>query len=165
MGGFYLPSKFFFEFFGSPDFDGEAIEASILYSLKLRCQAFLSMAKPSKLEEFDGFAIENLKEKNLMSSTLMNRDKKRRVLFKSFEVQRILLKAIIHDMSLPKNIRFESMLRTASLPRNSSKVRLHTRCTQTGRSKAIYSKFRLSRITFRELASKGLLPGVVKASW
>ena len=100
-----------------------------------------------------------------MSSTLMNRDKKRRLLFKSFEVQRILLKAIIHDMSLPKNIRFESMLLFASLPRNSSKVRLHTRCTQTGRSKAIYSKFRLSRITFRELASKGLLPGVVKASW
>jgi small subunit ribosomal protein S14 len=51
------------------------------------------------------------------------------------------------------------------LPRNSSKVRLHNRCLLTGRPKGYMRQFGISRITFREMASNGLIPGVKKASW
>jgi small subunit ribosomal protein S14 len=51
------------------------------------------------------------------------------------------------------------------LPRNSSKVRLHNRCKLTGRPKGYMRKFGISRVTFRELASQGKIPGVTKASW
>ncbi len=51
------------------------------------------------------------------------------------------------------------------LPRNSSPVRLHNRCLLTGRPKGYMRQFGVSRITFREMASKGLIPGVKKASW
>ncbi|MBT6767078.1 MAG: 30S ribosomal protein S14 [Prolixibacteraceae bacterium] len=51
------------------------------------------------------------------------------------------------------------------LPKNSSKVRLHTRCKLTGRPKGYMRQFGISRINFREMASSGLIPGVKKASW
>ncbi len=51
------------------------------------------------------------------------------------------------------------------LPRNSSKVRLHNRCKLTGRPKGYMRKFGISRVTFREMASEGKIPGVTKASW
>jgi small subunit ribosomal protein S14 len=52
-----------------------------------------------------------------------------------------------------------------ALPRNSSPIRLHNRCKITGRPKGYMRQFGLSRIQFREMASKGLIPGVKKASW
>lgn len=51
------------------------------------------------------------------------------------------------------------------LPRNSSKVRLHNRCKLTGRPRGYMRTFGLSRVTFREMANQGLIPGVKKASW
>ncbi|MFW5872236.1 MAG: 30S ribosomal protein S14 [bacterium] len=51
------------------------------------------------------------------------------------------------------------------LPRNSNPIRLHNRCMLTGRPKGYMRQFGISRITFREMASKGLIPGVKKASW
>lgn len=51
------------------------------------------------------------------------------------------------------------------LPRNSSPVRLHNRCKLTGRPKGYMRQFGLSRVKFRELANKGLIPGIKKASW
>ena len=53
----------------------------------------------------------------------------------------------------------------ARLPRNSSTVRLHNRCSLTGRPRGYMRQFGISRITFREMASNGLIPGVKKASW
>lgn len=52
-----------------------------------------------------------------------------------------------------------------TLPRNSSYIRLHNRCKMTGRPKGYMRQFEISRIQFREMASKGLIPGVKKASW
>ena len=52
-----------------------------------------------------------------------------------------------------------------ALPRNSSAVRLHNRCKLTGRPKGYMRKFGISRVTFREMASEGRIPGVTKASW
>jgi len=51
------------------------------------------------------------------------------------------------------------------LPRNSSKVRLHNRCKLTGRPRGYIRQFGISRVTFREMASEGLIPGITKASW
>lgn len=53
----------------------------------------------------------------------------------------------------------------SKLPRNSNPVRLHNRCKLTGRPKGYMRQFGVSRIQFREMASKGLIPGVKKASW
>ena len=52
-----------------------------------------------------------------------------------------------------------------ALPKNASPVRLHNRCSLTGRPKGFIRQFGISRIQFREMASKGLIPGVKKASW
>jgi small subunit ribosomal protein S14 len=57
---------------------------------------------------------------------------------------------------------FESL---SKLPRNSSPIRMHNRCSITGRPRGYMRQFGISRITFREMASKGLIPGVKKASW
>jgi small subunit ribosomal protein S14 len=51
------------------------------------------------------------------------------------------------------------------LPKNASPVRLSRRCSTTGRKRAFYRRFKVSRITLRELASNGLIPGVTKSSW
>jgi small subunit ribosomal protein S14 len=51
------------------------------------------------------------------------------------------------------------------LPRNSSKIRMHNRCSITGRPKGYMRQFGVSRIVFREMASNGLIPGIKKASW
>ncbi len=53
----------------------------------------------------------------------------------------------------------------AKLPRNSSKTRLRRLCRLTGRSRAVYRKFQVSRLVFRDMALDGLIPGVKKASW
>ena len=51
------------------------------------------------------------------------------------------------------------------LPRNASPVRIHNRCKLTGRPKGYIRQFGISRVTFREMANKGLIPGITKASW
>ncbi len=61
--------------------------------------------------------------------------------------------------------RFDARLKLAKLPRNSSPTRVRNRCELTGRPRAVYRKFKLSRLALRELASSGALPGVVKSSW
>ena len=60
---------------------------------------------------------------------------------------------------------FNARLKLAKLPRNSSPTRVRNRCELTGRPRAVYRKFKLSRLALRELASSGALPGVVKSSW
>jgi small subunit ribosomal protein S14 len=61
--------------------------------------------------------------------------------------------------------RFAATLKLAELPRNSAKIRVRNRCEITGRPRAYYRKFKMSRIAMRELGSKGLVPGLVKSSW
>lgn len=51
------------------------------------------------------------------------------------------------------------------LPKNANPIRLHNRCMMTGRSRAYYRKFGVSRLVFREMALKGLIPGIKKSSW
>ena len=67
------------------------------------------------------------------------------------------------DLSFEERQKFR--LKLEKLPKNSSRIRVRNRCNVTGRPRGVYRKFGLSRITFRELASKGMIPGVSKASW
>jgi small subunit ribosomal protein S14 len=86
-------------------------------------------------------------------------------LVKRINPRRARLKALARDRDAAPEDRFEAQLKLAKLPRNSSDTRLHNRCTLTGRPRGYYRKFKLSRIALRELASAGLIPGMVKSSW
>lgn len=92
-------------------------------------------------------------------------DHKRRLLASKFEVKRKLYKALHRDVDLPIELREKYLAKLSQLPRNSSFTRVRNRCIFTGRSRAVYEKFRMSRIVFRSLASQGMLMGIKKASW
>lgn len=95
----------------------------------------------------------------------INKNAKRMKMAKQMGPKRARLKAIASDRNAPEEERFAAQLKLAEMPRNSSKTRIRNRCELTGRSRAYYRKFRLSRIMLRDLASRGLIPGMVKASW
>jgi small subunit ribosomal protein S14 len=69
------------------------------------------------------------------------------------------------DMNATEEERQLARIALNKMPRDSSPVRLRNRCLMTGRARGVYRKFRLSRLTFRELALHGFIPGVTKASW
>ena len=71
----------------------------------------------------------------------------------------------INNTDLSFDERQKYRLKLEKLPKNSNRIRVRNRCNVTGRPRGVYRKFGLSRITFRELASNGLIPGVSKASW
>jgi small subunit ribosomal protein S14 len=95
----------------------------------------------------------------------IERNDKRKRLVKKFSAKRAKLKAIAVDESLPPEERFLARLKLAQLPRNSAANRVRNRCEVTGRPRAYYRKLRMSRVSLRELASKGQIPGMVKSSW
>jgi len=95
----------------------------------------------------------------------INRNKKRERMVIKFAAKRAALKAIAYDMEVPPEERFAARLKLAKLPRNSAPSRVHNRCDLSGRPKAYYRKFRLSRIALRELSNFGQVPGMTKASW
>ncbi|MDZ4867008.1 MAG: 30S ribosomal protein S14 [Alphaproteobacteria bacterium] len=97
------------------------------------------------------------------SSTEKN---KRRVgLVKRYAKKRVALKELANNMALPPEDRFAARLKLAELPRNSSPTRIRNRCELTGRPRGNYRKVKMCRIKLRELASYGLIPGMVKSSW
>lgn len=101
----------------------------------------------------------------MAKTSMIERDKKRRRLAKKFAHRRARLKAIATDRSLPAEERFAARLKLAEIPRNASPTRIHNRCDLTGRPRGYYRKLRMSRIALRDLASNGLIPGMVKSSW
>jgi len=95
----------------------------------------------------------------------VEKNKNRAALVKRYAAKRARLKAAARDGDATQEERFEARLKLAEMPRNSSAVRIRNRCALTGRPRAYYRKFKLSRIALRELASNGQIPGVVKSSW
>lgn len=95
----------------------------------------------------------------------IEKNAKRANMYKKLSGKRKLLKNKIMDKDLSIEERFAAQLKIAALPRNSAKNRQRNRCELTGRPRAVYRKFRLSRIALRELASIGQIPGMVKSSW
>jgi small subunit ribosomal protein S14 len=90
---------------------------------------------------------------------MIARERKRERLVKRYAKKREELK------KLARNGDVDAQIALDKLPTNSSKVRLHNRCRLTGRPKGYMRKFGISRVTFREMASDGKIPGVTKASW
>lgn len=97
--------------------------------------------------------------------SLINREEKRRKLVVQFAKKRAALQAVIENASLSDAERYAARLKLQQLPRNASPSRLRNRCQMTGRPRGVFRKFGLCRNKIRELAFKGEIPGVVKASW
>ena len=95
----------------------------------------------------------------------IERDLKRRNSVKKYEKYRMRLKKIIRNKMFSVKERQIAQDILDSLPRDSSKIRVHNRCLLTGRPKGVYRDFGLSRVKLRELALSGKLPGISKASW
>ncbi len=90
---------------------------------------------------------------------------KRQRLAKRFANKRARLKAIVMDRNLAPEERFAAQLKLAEMPRNGAAIRVRNRCEVSGRPRAYYRKFKMSRIALRELGSQGKVPGLVKSSW
>lgn len=97
--------------------------------------------------------------------SVIERDLKRRKLFKKYLDKRNALNEIINDSNTPDDEKFLARIKLQKLPKNSSKVRLRNRCAITGRPRGTFRKFGIARNKLRELALKGDIPGVIKASW
>lgn len=95
----------------------------------------------------------------------VNRQTKRERMVKNDASRREELKAKIINEDLDFSERMEARDMLNKMRKNGSKIRLRNRCAITGRPRGVYRKFQLCRITFREMASAGLLPGVTKSSW
>ena len=96
---------------------------------------------------------------------MINREVKRVKTAEKFAAKRAALKAIIDDSSKSDEDRYEARLKLQQLPRNASPTRQRNRCAITGRSRGVFRKFGLGRMKLRELAMKGEIPGMTKASW
>ncbi|MFA5256976.1 MAG: 30S ribosomal protein S14 [Opitutales bacterium] len=101
----------------------------------------------------------------MAKKSMIERNKKRERLVQKFAAKRAELKHIMADPNVSDEEFYASQRKLTKLPRNSSYVRLRNRCSITGRPRAFIRKFGLSRLTFRELASEGKIPGVTKSSW
>ena len=95
----------------------------------------------------------------------VERNLKRRRLAKKYGNKRTKLKAIISSKETSMEERFQAVMALSELPRNSAKNRIRNRCALTGRPRAHHRKFGISRVSLRDLASRGELPGVTKSSW
>ena len=93
------------------------------------------------------------------------RDQKRRKTVKKFAARREQLRALINNQKLSPEERYEARLKLQKLPRDASPVRLRNRCALTGRPRGVFRKFGLGRLKLRDIAMRGEIPGVIKASW
>jgi small subunit ribosomal protein S14 len=128
---------------GSCDLAAEAVDGLVTTPAGLRRKDPADMAKTSTIAK----------------------EKKKVALAERHLKKRAELKAKIIDQNLSDDERQAAMFALTKLPRNGSRARVKRRCQATGASHAVYRKFQLNRISFRNMALQGLLPGVTKASW
>jgi small subunit ribosomal protein S14 len=95
----------------------------------------------------------------------VNREAKRAKLVAKFAKKRAELFSIVGNMSVDEDTRMAARLKIQELPRNSSPVRQRNRCSLTGRPRGVFKKFGLCRNKLREIAMRGEIPGLSKASW
>ncbi|UUM21763.1 30S ribosomal protein S14 [Mycoavidus sp. SF9855] len=96
---------------------------------------------------------------------LIEREKKRAHLAQKYAAQRTALKAIIDDSKKSDEDRYAARLQLQQLPRNANPTRKRNRCALTGRPRGTFRKFGLARGKIREIAFRGEIPGLTKASW
>ncbi|HUX26012.1 MAG TPA: 30S ribosomal protein S14 [Burkholderiales bacterium] len=101
----------------------------------------------------------------MAKTAVINRNEKRRKTVKKFSVKRAALLAVINDFKQPEDERMAARMQLQQLPRNASPTRIRNRCKLTGRPRGVYRKFGLGRNKLREIAMRGEIPGMTKASW
>lgn len=97
--------------------------------------------------------------------SIMQREEKREKLVAKYAKKYAELKAVINDAKRSDEERYAARLELQKLPRNANPTRLRNRCELTGRPRGTFRTFGLGRSKIRELAFKGDIPGVIKASW
>ena len=95
----------------------------------------------------------------------VNKNERRKKMVAKYAPKYAKLKAQANDKSLDDTERLIARLKMAELPRNGNRTRIRNRCALTGRPRAYYRKFGLARVMLRDLANKGLIPGLTKSSW
>ena len=101
----------------------------------------------------------------MAKKALINREAKRVALAKKYAAKRAAIFAVINDAGVSDKERFEVRLKLQAIPRNASPIRQRRRCALTGRPRGTFRKFGLGRTKIREIAMRGEIPGVIKASW
>ena len=95
----------------------------------------------------------------------INKNERRKKLVQKHAAKYEKLRAIADDESKDETERLIARLKMAEVPRNGNPTRVRNRCELTGRPRAFYRKFKMSRIALRELGSAGQIPGLLKSSW
>jgi small subunit ribosomal protein S14 len=101
----------------------------------------------------------------MAKTSAIAKNEKRIKLANKYYAKRMELKKIILNPETSYEDQQAAYVKLRKLPRDASPTRIMNRCRVTGRPRAVYRKFGLSRITLREMASEGLIPGMTKASW
>lgn len=101
----------------------------------------------------------------MAKESMKAREVKRAKLVEKFAARKAALKAEAKELAKNGESAYEVYQQLQKLPKNASSIRMHNRCSITGRPKGYIRQFGISRIQFREMASAGLIPGVKKASW
>ena len=101
----------------------------------------------------------------MAKASMIEREKKRAALVKKYAPKRAALQELIDDQSRSEEERYQARLALQQLPRSSSPTRKRNRCQITGRPRGVFSKFGLGRNKLREIAMRGEVPGLTKASW
>ena len=101
----------------------------------------------------------------MAKTAVVNRNDKRRKTVKKYAQKRADLLSVANDPKAAQEDRYEARLKLQKLPRDASPVRVRNRCALTGRGRGTYRKFGLARNKLREIAMRGEIPGVTKASW
>ncbi|MBK7015478.1 MAG: 30S ribosomal protein S14 [Sulfuritalea sp.] len=96
---------------------------------------------------------------------LINREEKRAKAVAKYAAKRAELFAVINNVNLPDEQRMDARLKLQQLPRNASPSRQRNRCSLTGRPRGVFRKFGLCRNKLRDIAMRGEVPGMTKASW
>jgi small subunit ribosomal protein S14 len=101
----------------------------------------------------------------MAKTNMVEREKRRAKVVKKYAVRRAELKELIRSPKTPHEERLAAQAKLQAMPRDASATRHRNRCAITGRSRGVYRKFGLSRVKIREVANRGEIPGLVKASW
>ena len=101
----------------------------------------------------------------MAKTNMVERDKRRTRIVKKYATRRATLKELIRSPKTPHEDRLAAQAQLQALPRDASPSRQRNRCAITGRSRGVYRKFGLARVKIREVANRGEIPGLTKASW
>jgi small subunit ribosomal protein S14 len=101
----------------------------------------------------------------MAKTSMVEREKRRARVVKKYAARRAKLKELIRSPRSSPEERAAAQAQLQSQPRDASASRQRKRCAITGRSRGVYRKFGLSRVKIREVAARGEIPGLAKASW